>query len=182
MKRKDKPMNRKMKKISAYISAAVIGTSALSVTAYAENYDIPSGDTWFKSYMDHRAITDASSKQYELQQNAFTDDNGLRKYGDYYLVAMGTYYAEEVGITFRITLDTGIEFNVMTGDIKDDLCTDKLNMYSPVYDSKGDYISANVIEFIVDTDTLDSSVKKLGTISGYDFFKGNITNIERIEE
>lgn len=182
MKRKDKPMNRKMKKISAYISAAVIGTSALSVTAYAENYDIPSGDTWFKSYMDHRAITDTSSKQYELQQNAFTDDNGLRKYGDYYLVAMGTYYAEEVGITFRITLDTGIEFNIMTGDIKNDLCTDKFNMYTPVYDSSGDYISANVIEFIVDTDTLDSRVKKLGTISGYDFFKGNITNIERIEE
>lgn len=175
-------MNRKMKKISAYISAAVIGTSALHFTTYAENYDIPSGDTWFKSYMDYHAITDTSSKQYELQQNAFTDNDGLRKYDDYYLVAMGTYYAEEVGITFRITLDTGIEFNVMTGDIKDDLCTDKLNMYSSVYNNSGDYISANVIEFIVDTDILDSSVKKLGTISGYDFFKGNITAIERIEE
>lgn len=175
-------MNRKMKRISAYISAAIIGTSVLSFTAYAENYDIPSGDIWFKSYMDYRAITDTSSKQYKLQQSSFTDGDGLRKYDDYYLVAMGTYYAGDVGNTFRITLETGIEFNVMTGDIKGDLCTDKLNMYSPVYDSCGDYISANVIEFIVDTDTLDSSVKKLGTISGYDFFKGNITAIERIEE
>ena len=54
-------------------------------------------------------------------------------------------------------------------------------MYSPVYDNNGNLISANVIEFIVDTNKLDRSVTKLGTVSAYDNFKGNIVKIERTD-
>ena len=181
-------MNSKLKRIIAAISAATMSITAFNFTTYASDkntdlhyYDIPSEDTSFKSYMDYRAITDTSSAQYELQQIAVTDSSGLRKYEDYYLVAMGTYYTETVGSTFKITLENGNEFNVMTGDIKNNSDTDKSNMYSPIYDSKGNFISANVIEFIADTDMLSSHVKKLGTVSGYEDFKGNITKIERIE-
>lgn len=181
-------MNSKIKRALAGITAAIMSVTALNFTAYASDsaiitqyYDIPTEDTSFKSYMDYRTITDTASAQYELQQIAVTDSNGLRKHGDYYLVAMGTYYTETVGSTFKITLESGNEFQVMAGDIKSNSDTDKTNMYSPVYDQSGYFISANVIEFIVDTDEIDPYIKKLGTISGYEDFKGNITKIERIE-
>ena len=47
-------------------------------------------DTAFKAYMDYRTITDTSSEQYAIQQNAWTDSRGLRRSCDDYLVAMGT--------------------------------------------------------------------------------------------
>ena len=144
-------------------------------------YDIPDYDTSFKTYMDYRTITDKSSAQYMLQREAYTDDMGLRKYGDHYIVAMGTYYSDNVGDTFKITLDNDKSFNVIIGDIKANCHTDSQNMYSPVYDNNGNLISANVIEFIVDANKLDRSVTKLGTVSAYDNFKGNIVKIERTD-
>lgn len=144
-------------------------------------YSIPNYDTSFKTYMDYRCITDKTSAQYMLQIEAHTDDMGLRKYEDHYIVAMGTYYSDNVGDTFKITLDNDTSFNVIIGDIKADCHTDSKNMYSPVYDNNGNLISANVIEFIVDTKKLDRSVKKLGTIEAYDDFKGNIVKIERTD-
>ena len=144
-------------------------------------YDIPDYDTAFKTYMDYRKITDKTSAQYMLQMEAYTDDMGLRKYEDHYIVAMGTYYSDNIGDTFKITLDNDTSFNVIIGDIKADCHTDSQNMYSPVYDDNGNLISANVIEFIVDTNKLDRSVKKLGTVSAYDDFKGNIIEIERTD-
>ena len=144
-------------------------------------YDIPDYDTSFKTYMDYRKITDKSSAQYMLQMEAYTDDMGLRKYEDHYIVAMGTYYSDNVGDTFKITLDNDTSFNVIIGDIKANCHTDSQNMYSPVYDNNGNLISANVIEFIVDTNKLDRSVTKLGTVSAYDDFKGNIIEIERTD-
>lgn len=144
-------------------------------------YSIPNYDTSFKTYMDYRCITDKTSAQYMLQMEAHTDDMGLRKYEDHYVVAMGTYYSDNVGDTFKITLDNDYSFNVIIGDIKADCHTDSKNMYSPVYDENGNFVSANVIEFIVDTKKLDRSVKKLGTIEAYDDFKGNIVKIERTD-
>ena len=144
-------------------------------------YDILDYDTSFKTYMDYRKITDKTSAQYMLQMEAYTDDMGLRKYEDHYIVAMGTYYSDNVGDTFKITLDNDTSFNVIIGDIKADCHTDSQNMYSPVYDNNDNLISANVIEFIVDTNKLDKSVKKLGTVSAYDDFKGNIVKIERTD-
>lgn len=144
-------------------------------------YAIPNYETSFKTYMDYRCITDKTSAQYMLQMEAYTDDMGLRKYEDHYVVAMGTYYSDNVGDTFKITLDNDYSFNVIIGDIKADCHTDSKNMYSPVYDENGNFVSANVIEFIVDTNTLDRSVTKLGTVSAYDDFKGNIIKIERTD-
>ena len=157
---------------------------AINKTADISNdiLDVPNIDTSFKSYMDYKFITDKTSAQYILQQSAWTDDNGLRRFGDYYLVAMGTYYSNNIGDTFKITLDTGISFDVMIGDIKADEHTDDSHKYSPIYNNKGNLIYANVIEFIVDTQTLDNQVRKLGTISGYDKFKGNIVSIEKTND
>lgn len=143
------------------------------------NMEVPNCDTSFKAYMDYRSITDTTTDQYRLQQCAATDGLGLRRYGDYYLAAMGTYYSDSVGDTFRITLDNGNSFNIMIGDIKQDIHTDSKNMYTPVYDRSGSFYSANVIEFIVDTDSLSRYVRLLGTVSGYDYFDGSIKKVEK---
>ena len=43
-----------------------------------------------KTYMSYKTITDKTSRQYELQTIAYTDEYGFRKIGDRYLVAIGT--------------------------------------------------------------------------------------------
>lgn len=132
-------------------------------------------ETWFKAYMDYRTITDTSSEQYALQQQAWTDSFGLRRIGDDYLVAMGTGWLDEgCGERFMVTLETGASFTVMIGDIKADRHTDASSLYR--WCENG----ANVLEFIVDTDILSSDVKTAGTISAYDTFAGNIEEIARL--
>ena len=65
-------------------------------------------ETWFKTYMDYRCITDSASIQYQLQQQAWTDEQGLRRIASDYLVAMGTGWLENgCGERFSVTLDTG---------------------------------------------------------------------------
>ena len=62
-------------------------------------------DTSFKAYEDYSCITNTESTQYKLQQQAWTDSNGLRRYGDEYMVAVGSYYGD-VGDHIIVTLDT----------------------------------------------------------------------------
>ncbi len=134
-------------------------------------------ETWFKAYMDYRTITNTASEQYELQQQAWTDSQGLRRIGDDYMVAMGTGWLEEgCGERFLVTLETGESFTVIIGDIKDDRHTDADSLYHWCD------CGANVLEFIVDTDAMSSEVRHAGTISAYDAFAGNITEISRIAE
>ena len=147
-----------------------------------EEMQIPNCDTSFKAYMDYRCITNKASDQYKLQLSAWTDNMGLRRVDDYYLVAMGTYYSDNIGDKFRITLEGDKTFDVMIGDIKADIHTDKNNMYSPVYNSDGSFKSANVIEFIIDKKTISKKVKLWGDVSAYDEFAGNIVKIERISD
>lgn len=135
---------------------------------------VPTGDTSFKSYMDFRAITNVSSEQYKLQEECVTDSHGLRKYGDDYVIAVGSYYADRVGDRLEITLESGEKFMAVVGDFKADAHTDKTNRYYPMSDGK-----KNVIEFIVDTDALDSMARKMGDISYIDGFEGNIDSIEK---
>lgn len=144
-------------------------------------YDLPDDDTYFKTYMSYKAITNTRSAQYKLQQDAWTDENGLRRIGDDYMIAVGTFYSSTVGERFKITLANGFEFYATVGDIKADKHTDSMNMYTPVY-SNGKVISANVIEFIVDTPSLPKKVRQLGTVSGIEDFEGNILTMEKVKE
>ena len=145
------------------------------------DYDIPTiADTDFYGYMDYRKITDKTTPQYEMQQSAWTDWQGLRRYNNDYMVAMGSYYSDyEVGSRFEITLENDTVFTVILGDLKDDIHTDNKNMYTPVYDN-WQLVKANVIEFIVDENQLSYDVKQLGTISGYEEFNGNIVSIKKL--
>lgn len=140
-------------------------------------YDVPDGKTSFKSYMSWRAITNTRSDQYKLQQECWTDVNGLRRYDEYYVIALGSYYTDEIGDTFRVTLDTGKSFKAVVGDFKADRHTDELHQYTPTSD-----VGKCVIEFVVDTKALNSTAKRMGDISYIKGFDGNVKKIERLEE
>lgn len=126
-------------------------------------------DTSFKSYMDYTCITNKESKQYELQQNAWTDTNGLRRYGSLsdYMVAVGLPYGK-VGDRILITLDTDEEIYAIIGDSKGDR----------YYHSCGK--GACVVEFIVDTPNLDKTAKQMGDISCIEGLEGQVVSIKAL--
>jgi hypothetical protein len=125
----------------------------------------------FKSYTDYRMLS-RSSAQWKLQEQAYTDENGLRKIGDAYLVAMGSYYGRELGSTFQVTLSNGNSFTVMLCDMKDDRHTDANNQIC--------LSNGSVIEFYVDTDVMPSIVRQMGTVGALEQFSGSIVSIEKI--
>jgi len=136
--------------------------------------EVPNMNTSFKTYMDYRTITDKSSRQWKLQQQAVTDSQGFRKVGEYLCVALGSYFSTNIGDKFKITLDSGNIILVILGDCKADIHTDKTNRYIPK--------NKNVVEFIVDSNKLDKSVKAMGSVGVLDGFKGRVVKIERIVE
>lgn len=123
----------------------------------------------FKSFMDYRVLQNRRSGQYILQQDAATDEQGFRVYDGCYMVALGTYYAKGVGERFRITLDSGVSFLAITGDIKSDAHTD------PLHQHRG----GNIVEFIVDTKKIPAKCKRMGDMS-YAGLQGRIQSIEKI--
>ena len=133
-------------------------------------------DTSVKTWMDYRAITDTSSPQWRLQQDAYTDENGLRKVGDYYCVAFGTGISNGIGSKFKVTFDTGSEILVIVADHKADRHTDKTNTYMNINDK------ANVMEFIVDSNKLDNTAKVMGDVNYISDFEGQIIYIEGVDE
>lgn len=133
-------------------------------------YEVSEYASAFKSYMDYRSLTDTSSKQYEMQQEAYTDANGLRKIDEHFCVAMGTYYGE-VGDILYIETDEGASWTVILSDIKSDVHTDSTHRYT---------VSNNcMMEFIVDTYNLASDVELLGTVNSLGF-QGKICKVTKI--
>lgn len=123
----------------------------------ADEYDIPAEATSFKAWMSYRAITNKASDQWALQQDAWTDADGFRRYGDegYYMVALGTYYASRCGKTFDITFEGGETIRCIVGDIKADIHTDPLHQHR----------NGNVVEFIVDGGVISKLCKRMGDMS-----------------
>jgi hypothetical protein len=158
----------------------VLPTREINRQPAAVSMSVPDIDTSFKAYMDYRTITDKTAPQWRYRELAYTDSYGFRRIVDDYVVALGTYYCEEVGERFRVTLDSGAEFTVIAGDIKDPAHTDAANMYTPVYTNGGKLKSGCVIEFLVDTQKLDEKAVTLGTVSYYSTLSGNIRQIEKI--
>ena len=119
--------------------------------------------------MDYRTLTNRHSKQYALQQSAYTDEQGFRRYNGYYMIALGTYYTNGVGERFRITLEGGQSFLAITGDIKSDAHTDRLHQHR----------GGNIVEFIVDRRHISSTCQRMGDMS-YAGFSGRIASIEKL--
>lgn len=110
----------------------------------------------FKSYMSYKKITDKSSLQYELQQNCYTDEEGFRRYNDYYCVAVGTAFDMQIGQHFDIILENNTIIKCIVGDIKADIDTDKTNTFTA---------QGCCSEFLVETSKLNKTVKTMGDCS-----------------
>lgn len=143
------------------IILAAVMAAATTMTVQSDGLD-----TSFKSYMDYKYITNTESTQYKLQQNAWTDNNGLRRYGGMgdYMVAVGTPYGK-VGDRIMVTLDTEQTLTCIIGDSKGDCYYHSC--------SRG----ACVVEFIVDTPHLDSTAKDMGDCSYIDNLDGQVVYI-----
>lgn len=148
-------------------------------------------DTSFKGYMCLHTVTSTTSYQYKFLHSGdyefTTNENGILMYGDYYVVAMGSYYTGyKVGSTFRITLDSGVVFDVITGDEKADGDTDANHMYRPKSEGRGE-----IIEFIVacgmdgkscnQYHTMTGEERALGSLSSLGF-QGNVVKIEKLDD
>lgn len=155
------------RKVACALCAVTFALTGLTVKA--EQRPVP-GNNAFKTYMDYDAITNRNSAQYKMQQSAVTDENGLRVYDGKYCIAVGTYYASETGVEIDVTLESGRVLNCITGDIKSNAHTDSMNRQMPG--------NGNVVEFIVDTDSLPGAARKAGDISRIPGFEGSIVSID----
>lgn len=135
-----------------------------------EVYEVSNEASSFKSYMDYRALTDTSSTQYEMQQDAYTDSNGLRKIGKHFCVAMGTYYGK-LGDILHIETDEGATWTVILSDIKSDVHTDSTHRYTTANNC--------MMEFIVDTNAMNYEIKQSGTVNALGF-QGKICKVTKI--
>lgn len=125
----------------------------------------------FKSYTDYRCLS-RSSPQWRLQEQAHTDENGLRKIGDAYLVAMGSYYGTTLGTKYTVTLSNGNSFTVMLCDGKADRHTDANNQIC--------LSNGSVIEFYVESDKMPSIIRQMGSVGALEQFSGSIASIEKV--
>lgn len=170
------------KKVTTTTKASKSETTILSTTksittkthTNGTTYSIPSHGGKFKSYTNYKLLSKKSPQWLRVQcnSNAYTDSNGLRKVGDYYCVAMGSYYTRTLGDLFRITTENGV-FNVIITDFKANAHTDSTHRYTTANNC--------VIEFYVDMGTLNPSIKRMGDCSyAENRFKGKITKIEKV--
>jgi hypothetical protein len=135
--------------------------------------EVPKTNTSMKSYMDYKAITNKSSEQYKLQQRGdiYTDNEGFRRIGDKFVVAVGTYFGTNVGQEVEIKLSSGNTFKAIIGDIKADIHTDSQNIQHNV--------DGSVVEFLVNQSKLEKTIKAMGdcSYSKVNDFKGDVVGI-----
>jgi hypothetical protein len=130
----------------------------------------------FKSWTQYTVYA-KSSKQYKLQQIAYTDYNGLRKVGDYFCVALGSYYGEEIGLVYEITLEDNGEyktFKAVLCDQKSDRHTDATHRYTKSCKC--------MVEFAIDRYTAQkvNKVVYTGTVGSLPEFRGSVVKIQNI--
>ena len=126
----------------------------------------------FKSYMPYTAITNRSSIQWQLQQLATTDENGLRCMDGKPMVAVGTGWGLSVGDSAIVTCDNGNSFEVVIGDIKSNAHTNSENKTT---------LSNNCrCEFIVDSKQLNPTIKTMGNVSVLKQYNGYVINVQKI--
>lgn len=122
-------------------------------------YNIPFNQNYHgqKTYMDYKTITSTETPQYQLQNIANSTSDGLRIVNNRYCVAIGTHFNAPTGQLFDIVLENGNIIPCIVGDIKDDMHTDKNNIFTEK--------SNCCTEFIVETNLLSNEVKKTGDVS-----------------
>lgn len=130
------------------------------------------GQSTFKSYESYRAITNQSSPQYQLQQIAYTGDYGIRMVEDRYCVAMGSYWATEIGTKLDVYLESGELIKVILGDNKQDKHTSSNHRIGSG--------NRDVLEFIVDPDLIPEEVRNCGSFNC--IFSGRVSAVVVVED
>ena len=114
----------------------------------------------------------------------YTDSDGFLRSGDAYVVALGTYFGEEKGTKYLVTLENGKEFTIILGDTKSDNDTDSTHRYAK---------NGDIIEFmsgcgndVGNVTAHTGDVPKCGTAAEfqskiYELFPGNIKSIELVD-
>lgn len=165
----------KTKRIVSVLLAVLIIFSLFAICAEGKQklkpYRVPGGDTSFKAYAYYTAIA-KGTPQWNIQKRAYTDKYGCRRIGQYYLVAVGSYYSKKLGDRFKVTLSTGKVINVYVCDFKADRDTDPSNMYSRHGNKKC------VLEFYV-AKSLYKKAKLMGDCSYIPGLKGKISKMEK---
>lgn len=150
------------------LTAGKLAIAVMLLTS-VHTYQVDAGA--FKCYEDYRALTDTTSLQYQLQQEAYTDEAGLRKVGHRYCIALGSAYGSEIGTKYDIVLENGSLLPCILADQKADRDTVK----GHTQDRHG-----AVVEFIVDTYRLPEIVRQMGDASYISpEFRGKIKEIRR---
>ena len=101
--------------------------------------------------MSYTSVTDKNSKQYKLQDYAYTGKYGLRQVNERYCVAVGTHFSMDVGTYFDLVLENGEVIPCIVGDIKSQEHT--------LRDRITTALNGCVSEFIVETRYLPYKVK-----------------------
>ena len=160
--------------IIEYVSYPIEQTAQIEMVN--ESLEIPLGNSDFHMYMDYRTLTNTTTKQWKLQQMAWTDSDGFRRIGNDYCVALGTYYGN-IGDRFRIITDEGNSYTAIMSDAKgsDAVFYDSVRSW---YHYAGN--GCNVVEFIVQTEYLPSAVTISGSCGAVDYLSGNVVSIEMI--
>jgi hypothetical protein len=129
--------------------------------------DVPA-DNEVKKYERYTLLT--KWKQADLQKLAHTDNNGMRKVGSRYCVALGSYYTTTIGTEFDLIMENGTVIPCILGDVKSDLHTDAKHQRG-----KND---GCVAEFIVDDTKLQKNAKISGSVHVIPEFAGEIKEIK----
>jgi hypothetical protein len=127
----------------------------------------------FKTYMSYSAITDHTSKQWLLQQQALTNEDGIRCIDGIPMVAVGTGWGLSVGDTAVVMCENGNYFTVIIGDIKADVHTEA--------DNKTSILTGCRCEFIVEIDKLTDNVRLSGNMATLEKYSGYVTHIREIQ-
>ena len=172
-----------MKKLLMIITMLfMLSTTAFAAHVEYTSMNVPTNvNTSWKTWMSYTAISSRSTQGKFISKWGFCDSQGFmrcageRDFGvpeDYYLVAMGSYYGTAIGSKFRITTNTGNVFYVALGDCKADIHTNSTHQYTTRH--------KDVIEFIVNTKTLNREVKRAGNANVYMPLNGSIAKIEKM--
>ena len=132
--------------------------------------NVPAGHS-FKSYTNYKLLK-SDSPQGQLQKLAYSDENGLRKVGEYYCAALGSYYGTTIGDCYIVTLSSGNQFKITLCDAKDDNHTDLKHQYTKA--------NGCITEFYVDYTCFNKKAKSAGNISVLAGFDGSIIKIEKL--
>lgn len=158
---------------------SVISESAqkFEIESKASLCELPSISTHIKFFIDYRSYNLSYTPHYRLQQAAWTDENGFRRFNDDYIVALGSFYSTNIGDRFRVTLSSGSSFTVIFGDGNCDSDCDSKCMYMPCTDYNGKSVG-NLMEFVIDQETINSAVYGYGSIEIIEGFEGDIVKME----